>query len=153
MQHSIDYLTVFARGPQRFHRTRYVHRRTYRQSVVPGNFNSLHTVRTGYVRGRTRQYLPAGTANRMHRRHRASPAVQCCHGRRQIILKEPRMTVCAGEKPYAPIAILPCCSGEKRRHGGSRTLPGEQTTKKISAWTEERNQPFADRPRIVAAAA
>src|SRR6476646_5382480 len=89
----------------------------------------------------------------MHGSQRASPTIEGCCGRAQIILKKPCVPVRAGEKPNMLIAALPCCSGKKYRHRCSGTWACQQTVKEIPSRTEKRNQAFADWPGIVAGAA
>src|ERR1041385_2000801 len=88
----------------------------------------------------------------MHPSQRASPSIERCCWCIQIILKKPRVTVCAGEKPNVLIAALPCCSGKKCRHRCSSAWACQQAIKEISSRTEEPNQPFADWPGIVTGA-
>src|SRR5712671_3427490 len=85
----------------------------------------------------------------MYGRQCASPAVESCDRRCQVVLKKPCVTVRAGEKPEMLVAALPTCSGKVRRYRCSGARSRQQAAKEIPARAEERNQPFADRPWIV----
>src|ERR1051325_5703524 len=89
----------------------------------------------------------------MHRSQRASPAIECCCRCVQIILKKSCVSVRAGKKPGVLVAALPGCSGNKWGQRSPCARAGQQATKEIPSRTKERDKPFANRPRIVAAAA
>src|SRR5438270_7219844 len=88
----------------------------------------------------------------MHGSQRAPPAIERCCGRAKIVLEKPRVTIRAGKEPNMLVAALPCSPREEGSYRSSCARSCQQTVKKISARTEECDQPFADWPGIVAGA-